>query len=434
MIDRYTTKEMKKIWNDENKYRAWLRVELAVLKAYAQKGMIPLADYEAIASKARIDVNRIAELEAETRHDVIAFTRAVGETLGPEKRWFHYGLTSTDVVDTANALLLKDANLLIEKELWRLVNVLKEKAIAYKRTPCVGRTHGIHAEVTSFGLKWALWYDEALRDLRRFREARLEVERGKLSGAVGNFANIDPEIEKAVCADLGIGYARISTQVLPRDLHINYLHTLALIAGLLEKIATEIRHLSRTEIREVEEYFAPTQKGSSAMPHKRNPVTSENICGLSRIVRGYLFAEYECNPLWHERDISHSSVERIALPDAATLVHYMLNRYVGTLENLTVYPERMLKNIGLTNGVIFSGRVVAMMIEKGYSREESYDFVQEIALKAYTENLDFLELLLGSKLTKDFTVEEIRECFNFDHYFRNIDKIYQRLKLEDESE
>ena len=259
MIDRYTTKEMKKIWNDENKYRAWLRVELAVLKAYAQKGMIPLADYEAIASKARIDVNRIAELEAETRHDVIAFTRAVGETLGPEKRWFHYGLTSTDVVDTANALLLKDANLLIEKELWRLVNVLKEKAIAYKRTPCVGRTHGIHAEVTSFGLKWALWYDEALRDLRRFREARLEVERGKLSGAVGNFANIDPEIEKPSAPTWASATPDLHPGPTARSAY-QYLHTLALIAGLLEKIATEIRHLSRTEIREVEEYFAPTQK------------------------------------------------------------------------------------------------------------------------------------------------------------------------------
>ena len=432
MIDRYATEEMKKIWNNENKYRVWLKVELAVLKAYAEKGIIPKDDYLKIEKRAKIDAKRIDELEAETRHDVIAFTRAVGENLGAEGRWFHYGLTSTDVVDTANALMLKEANILIEKELWRLINILKEKALAYKNTPCIGRTHGIHAEVTSFGLKWALWYDEALRDLRRFREARLEVERGKLSGAVGNFANIDPEIEKTVCADLGIGYARISTQVLSRDLHINYLHSLALIAGLLEKIATEVRHLSRTEIREAEEYFAPAQKGSSAMPHKRNPIASENICGLSRVVRGYLFAAYECNALWHERDISHSSVERIAIPDASSLIHYMLRRYAGVLDNLLVYPEQMMKNIKLTNGVIFSGSVVSMMIEKGFSREESYDFIQKIALRAYAENIDFLELLLESDLVKRFEPEEIKARFNLDYYLRNIDKIYQRLKLEDE--
>ncbi|MDI9508059.1 MAG: adenylosuccinate lyase [Bacillota bacterium] len=432
MIDRYATEEMKKIWNNENKYRVWLKVELAVLKAYAEKGIIPKDDYLKIEKRAKIDAKRIDELEAETRHDVIAFTRAVGENLGAEGRWFHYGLTSTDVVDTANALMLKEANILIEKELWRLINILKEKALAYKNTPCIGRTHGIHAEVTSFGLKWALWYDEALRDLRRFREARLEVERGKLSGAVGNFANIDPEIEKTVCADLGIGYARISTQVLSRDLHINYLHSLALIAGLLEKIATEVRHLSRTEVREAEEYFAPAQKGSSAMPHKRNPIASENICGLSRVIRGYLFAAYECNALWHERDISHSSVERIAIPDASSLIHYMLRRYAGVLDNLLVYPEQMMKNIKLTNGVIFSGSVVSMMIEKGFSREESYDFIQKIALRAYAENIDFLELLLESDLVKRFEPEEIKARFNLDYYLRNIDKIYQRLKLEDE--
>ncbi|MGB3997482.1 MAG: adenylosuccinate lyase [Bacilli bacterium] len=432
MIDRYATEEMKKIWNNENKYRVWLKVELAVLKAYAEKGIIPKDDYLKIEKRAKIDAKRIDELEAETRHDVIAFTRAVGENLGAEGRWFHYGLTSTDVVDTANALMLKEANILIEKELWRLINILKEKALAYKNTPCIGRTHGIHAEVTSFGLKWALWYDEALRDLRRFREARLEVERGKLSGAVGNFANIDPEIEKTVCADLGIGYARISTQILSRDLHINYLHSLALIAGLLEKIATEVRHLSRTEIREAEEYFAPAQKGSSAMPHKRNPIASENICGLSRVIRGYLFAAYECNALWHERDISHSSVERIAIPDASSLIHYMLRRYAGVLDNLLVYPEQMMKNIKLTNGVIFSGSVVSMMIEKGFSREESYDFIQKIALRAYAENIDFLELLLESDLVKRFEPEEIKARFNLDYYLRNIDKIYQRLKLEDE--
>ncbi len=432
MIDRYATEEMKKIWNNKNKYRVWLKVELAVLKAYAEKGIIPKDDYLKIEKRAKIDAKRIDELEAETRHDVIAFTRAVGENLGAEGRWFHYGLTSTDVVDTANALMLKEANILIEKELWRLINILKKKALAYKNTPCIGRTHGIHAEVTSFGLKWALWYDEALRDLRRFREARLEVERGKLSGAVGNFANIDPEIEKTVCADLGIGYARISTQVLSRDLHINYLHSLALIAGLLEKIATEIRHLSRTEIREAEEYFAPAQKGSSAMPHKRNPIASENICGLSRVIRGYLFAAYECNALWHERDISHSSVERIAIPDASSLIHYMLRRYAGVLDNLLVYPEQMMKNIKLTNGVIFSGSVVSMMIEKGFSREESYDFIQKIALRAYAENIDFLELLLESDLVKRFEPEEIKARFNLDYYLRNIDKIYQRLKLEDE--
>ena len=434
MIERYTTKEMKTVWNDENKYRIWLKVELSVLKAYMKKGIIPAEDYHQIEKNARINSKRITEIEAETHHDVIAFTRSISESLGEEKKWFHYGLTSTDIVDTANALLLKEANILIEKELWLFINILKEKALAYKYTPCIGRTHGIHAEITSFGLKWALWYDEAIRNLRRFRSARLEVERGKLSGAVGNFANIDPEIEKMVCIDLGIDYARISTQVISRDFHINYLHSLALIASLLEKIATEIRHLSRTEIREVEEFFDINQKGSSAMPHKRNPIASENICGLSRILRGYLWAEYENNALWHERDISHSSVERIVLPDASTLIHYMLKRYAKILNNLLIYPEQMKKNIKQTNNVIFSGRIVSMLIEKNLSREESYDLIQKIALKSYLENIDFLDLLLKSEIINYLTPAEIKSELNIDYYLRNINKIYQRLKLEEKNE
>jgi len=429
MIDRYTNKEMKIIWSDENRYQAWLGVELAVLKAYVNSGIIPISDYEKIEKNAKVDINRILEIEASTHHDLIAFTRQISETLGEEKKWVHYGLTSTDVVDTANAVILKQANIIIEKELLKLIEVLKNKAMIYKDTPCIGRTHGIHGEITSFGLKWALWYDEALRNLKRFQMARSEIERGKISGAVGNFANLDPRIEIEACKNLSIDYARISTQVISRDFHINYQNSLSLIASLLEKIATEVRHLSRTEVREVEEYFDIYQKGSSAMPHKRNPVASENICGLARVIRSHANSSYENNILWHERDISHSSVERITLADSTTLLQYILSRYSKVLEKLTVYPDRMLGNIGLTNNVIFSGRVVSLLINKNLSREESYDLVQKYAIKSYNENLNFKDLLLNSEIIDIVSKDELISCFDINFYLKNVEAIYERLDL-----
>jgi adenylosuccinate lyase len=429
MIDRYSNIKMKEIWSDDFKFNTWLKVELAVLKVYSDKFIIPKDDYLKILDNAKVDVVRIKELEDKFHHDVIAFTRQVSETLGEEKKWVHYGLTSTDVVDTANAVVLKAANIEIENELLNLIEVLKEKALIHKDTPCIGRTHGIHGEVTSFGLKWALYYDEASRNLKRFRDARSEIERGKFSGAVGNFANLDPIIEVEACKYLGIANATISTQVISRDFHINYLNSIALIASMLEKIATEVRHLSRTEVREVEEFFDINQKGSSAMPHKRNPISSENICGLSRVVRSFVTAAYDNNILWHERDISHSSAERIILADATTLIHYMLRRYTNTIKKLTVFPERMLINIKKTNNVIFSGRVVSMLIDKGHSREFSYDLVQKHAIKSYNEDLDFKELMLKSEVTNYASSDEINSCFNYEYYLRNVTQIFNRLNL-----
>ncbi|HEY8395829.1 MAG TPA: adenylosuccinate lyase [Bacilli bacterium] len=429
MIERYTTKEMKAIWSDENKFQTWLKVELAVLKAYADNGLLPSEDYDAIKKKAKVNPERIKELETLTHHDVIAFTRQVSETLGPEKKWVHYGLTSTDVVDSANACLLKEANQVIEAALSAFIESLKEKALRYKNTPCIGRTHGIHAEVSSFGLKWAYFFDEALRSLKNFQMAREIIEVGKMSGAVGNFANLDPIIEEEACKELGIKNAVVSTQVLSRDRHIHYFNALALIASLIEKVATEVRNLSRSEIGEVEEYFETTQKGSSAMPHKKNPIASENMCGLSRIVRAYAIAAYDNNILWHERDISHSSAERIMFVEGTTLVHYMLKRYTGVIKNLKVNEKRMYENIYLTRKVIFSGRVMSSLINKGLSREESYDLVQKLALKAFEEKLDFQTLVKESPITNYLTDAEIDSCFTLDYYLRNIDNIYKRLNL-----
>ncbi len=434
MIERYQTKEMKSVWTDENKYQNWLKVELAVLSVYARRGLIPKSDYEQIVQNAVLNPKRIAELEEVLHHDVIAFTRQLSETLGPESKWIHYGLTSTDVVDTANALLIKQANELIESALNHFIRVLKNLAQKHENTPCIGRTHGIHAEITSFGLKWALYFDEAKRDLSRLRLARSEIETGKISGAVGNFANLDPTIETEACATLGISRADISTQVLSRDRHANYLCVLALIASLIEKIATEIRNLSRTEIREAEEFFDQTQKGSSAMPHKRNPIASENMCGCSRIVRSYVNASFENNVLWHERDISHSSAERIMIADAASLVQYMLVRYAKTLETLEVHPDRMLGNIQLTKGLVFSGRIVSMLIEKGLTREASYDFTQKAALVCDQTNQTFSESLLQAGIGKWLSAAELESCFRPEYYLKNVHAIYERLNLGEKNE
>ena len=430
MILRYSREKMRKIWTDENKFEAFLKVEILANYAWSKLGVIPEEDVKKIEANAKIDVKRIAELEAVTKHDVIAFTRSVSEMLGDEKKWVHYGLTSTDVVDTANGYLLKQANDILYEDIINFMDVLKNQALRFKEYPCIGRTHGIHADITTFGLKWALWHEEMVRNLERFNLARKYVECGKISGAVGNFANVDPFIQDYVCENLGIDSANISTQVLQRDRHAFYISTLALIGSTMEKIAVEIRSLQRTEIHEVEEHFSLGQKGSSAMPHKRNPISSENICGCARILRGYMVSSYEDIPLWHERDISHSSAERIILPDATELLDYMLNRFKGILENLVVYPDTMLENIWKTNGVIFSQRVMTALIGKGMSREEAYDLVQSIAMESYIHNLNFLELLMkNEKILKYLNETEINDCFVLAYYYKNIDYIYKRCKI-----
>lgn len=431
MVERYSRKVMRDVWTEENKFNAYLEVEILSCEAWSQLGVIPAEDVQKIRDNAGFSVPRIQEIEEQTRHDVVAFTRAVSETLGEEKKWVHYGLTSTDVVDTANGYLLKQANSILLKDLEEFLEVLKRRALEFKSTPCIGRTHGIHADITCFGLKWALWYEQMKRNLDRFKYACQGVEAGKMSGAVGNFANIPPFIQDYVCEKLGINSANISTQVLQRDRHAFYLSTLSVIASTLEQMAFEVRNLQRTEVREVEEAFRKGQKGSSAMPHKRNPISSENICGCARVMRGYMAASNENVPLWHERDISHSSTERIILPDATELLDYMLVRFKGILENLVVYPERMIQNIYATRGVIFAQRVMNALIGKGLSREQAYDTVQPIAMKAWTEGLDYQTLLKESEAVMGLlSVEELESCFTLEYYFKNVDFIYGRVGLE----
>ena len=430
MIERYSRKVMRDVWTEQNKFSAYLQVEILSCEAWSELGVIPREDVDKIRAAATFDVDRIKEIEEITRHDVVAFTRAVSESLGPERKWVHYGLTSTDVVDTANGYLLKQANEILLKDLEAFQEVLKRRAIEFKDTPCIGRTHGVHADITSFGLKWALWHEEMKRNIERFQYARQGVEAGKMSGAVGNFANIPPFIQDYVCERLGIASADISTQVLQRDRHAFYIATLAIIASTLEQMAFEVRNLQRTEVREAEEAFRKGQKGSSAMPHKRNPISSENICGCARVMRGYMSASCENVALWHERDISHSSTERIILPDATELLDYMLCRFKGVLENLTVYPETMLQNIWRPRGVIFAQRVMNALIGKGLTREQAYDTVQPIAMKAWTEGLDYRTLLKESDAVMGLlTVEELESCFTLDYYFKNVDYILKRTGI-----
>ncbi len=430
MIERYSRKCMRDIWNEENKFNAYLKVELLNAKAWSKLGVVPTEDLPKL-DKATFDIKRIKEIELVTKHDVVAFTRAVGETLGEEKKWIHYGLTSTDVVDTANGYLLKCANEIILKDIDDIIEVVRKRAIEFKYTPCIGRTHGMHADITSFGLKWALWYSDLKRIREEFVNASKGVEVGKLSGAVGNFANIPPQIEESVCNDLGIDYALISTQVIQRDRHARYLSSLALIASELEKMALEVRHLARQEVKEAEEAFSKGQKGSSAMPHKRNPISSENICGCARVIRGYMNTSFENVALWHERDISHSSTERIILPDATCLIDYMLNRFKGVLEGLVVYPEKMIEDIYLTRGVIFAQRVLYKLIEKGLVREEAYDTVQPIAMRALEEKKQYQDLLKeDAKIKSLLTNEEIDSCFTLDYYLKNVDYIFNRLQIK----
>ncbi len=430
MIERYSRKLMRDVWTEENKFSAYLKVEILSCEAWSRLGVIPAEDVEKIRSRAGFSIDRITEIEEQTRHDVVAFTRAVSETLGDERKWVHYGLTSTDVVDTANGYLLKQANAILLEDLEEFLEVLRRRALEFKDTPCIGRTHGIHADISSFGLKWALWYAEMKRNIERFKAAAKGVEAGKISGAVGNFANIPPFIQDYVCEQLGIASADISTQVLQRDRHAWYIATLAVIASSLEQMAMEVRNLQRTEVREVEEAFRKGQKGSSAMPHKRNPISSENICGCARVMRGYMSASCENVALWHERDISHSSTERIILPDATELLDYMLNRFKGILENLVVYPERMLSNIYMTKGVIFAQRVMNALIGKGLSREQAYDTVQPVAMKAWTEGLDYKTLLEAEPaVNRLLDKEELDACFTIDYYLKNVGYIFKRVGI-----
>lgn len=432
MIDRYARDEMKNIWSEENKFSAWLKVEILACEAWSELGEIPKKDVEALWKNARFDVSRIKEIEQETRHDVVAFTRCVSESLGEERKWVHYGLTSTDVVDTAYGYLYHQANEILRKDLQAFMDVLKRKALQYKNTPCMGRTHGVHAEITSFGLKFVLWYEEMKRNLKRFDEAAQGVECGKISGAVGTFANTPPFVQDYVCKKLGIDSSNISTQVLQRDRHAYYFATLALIGTSLEKMATEIRHLQRTEVREVEEKFRAGQKGSSAMPHKRNPIGSENICGCARVLRGYMTTSYEDVALWHERDISHSSAERIISADATCLLDYMLNRFTALIDNLTVFEDQMLENINKTYGVIFSQRFMLKLVEKGWSREKAYDAVQPKAIKSWEQHLAFRDLIeQDQEITALLTTEEIDQCFDPMYQLRNVDVIYQRVGIAD---
>ena len=431
MIERYSRKEMARIWSLENQFQAWLEVELAACNAWSKLGKIPKDDVKKLYENASFDVDRIKEIEKETRHDVVAFTRSVSESLGEEKKWVHYGLTSTDVVDTANGLRLKQANEILRKDIQHIINVLAEKAKKHKYTVMMGRTHGVHAEPTTFGLKCALWYAEMKRNLERFEKAANNVEFGKMSGSVGTFANIPPEVEASVCEELGLSPSPISTQTLQRDRHADYISTLALIGSTMEKMAVEIRHLQRSEVREAEEFFSKGQKGSSSMPHKRNPVSSENISGCSRVLRGYMTSAYENIPLWHERDISHSSVERIILPDATILLDYMLNRFSGVVEKLTIFEDNMHDNIYKTFGLTFSQRVLHKLIDTGMSREKAYDTVQPLAMKAWEEKTMFRDLVEADETVQEnLTEEEIEEAFDLDHHTRNVDRIFKRVGLE----
>ncbi|MCD8800019.1 adenylosuccinate lyase [Mammaliicoccus sciuri] len=431
MIERYSREEMANIWTEQNRFEAWLEVEILACEAWSKLGHIPAEDVKLIRQNAKVDVDRAKEIEQETRHDVVAFTRQVSETLGEERKWVHYGLTSTDVVDTALSYVIKQANEIIEKDLERFLEVLKNKAIEHKTTLMMGRTHGVHAEPTTFGIKMALWYTEMKRNLERFKRVREEIEVGKMSGAVGTFANIPPEIEEHVCTELGLGCAPVSTQTLQRDRHAYYIATLGLIATSIEKFAVEVRGLQKTETREVEEAFAKGQKGSSAMPHKRNPIGSENVTGLARVIRGYITTAYENVPLWHERDISHSSAERIMLPDVTIALDYALNRFTNIIDRLTVYPENMKRNIDKTFGLIYSQRVMLTLINKGMVREEAYDIVQPKAMESWETQTPFRTLVeQDEKITNLLSTDELDECFNEKHHLNQVDTIFRRAGIE----
>ena len=428
MIPRYTRPEMARIWSDENRFRTWLAVEVAATETLAAAGIVPKEAAKAIHARADFNVDRIFQIEAEVKHDVIAFTTAVAEIVGPHARWFHYGLTSNDVVDTAQALLIQQASSLIAGDLEQLAQALERRAFEFKDTPMIGRTHGIHAEPITFGFKIANWYSETERNIARFKAAAEDLRVGKFSGAVGTFAHLTPELEERMCARLGLNAAAVSSQVIQRDRHAQFLATLATIASTLDKIATEIRHLQRTEVREAEEYFSEKQKGSSAMPHKRNPVTSEQISGLARVVRSNAQAGFENVALWHERDISHSSAERVIIPDSTTLADYLLNKTANLIETMIVYPERMLSNLESTHGLVFSGQLLLDLVESGVFREDAYRLVQSHAMRAWKENLDFHELVLNDpEIRGRVPRAKIERAFDLRRQLKNIDKIFARV-------
>ena len=428
MIPRYSRPEMAKIWEPENKFQKWLDVEIAACEAWAKLGEIPKKGLDVIKKKAKFNLSRIDEIEKTVKHDVIAFLTSVGENVGPDSRYIHKGLTSSDILDTSLAILMKEASALIIDDIKKLMGVLKTNAYKYKNTLQMGRSHGIHAEPITFGLKFALWHEEMARNLVRIKTAKETVSFGKLSGAVGTFSSVPPFIEKYVCTKLGLTPDNITTQIVQRDRHAEFMNALALIAAAIEKIALEIRHLQRTEVLEAEEPFEKGQKGSSAMPHKRNPVGCENLCGLARVVRSNAMAAMENIALWHERDISHSSVERIIIPDSTILVDYMLARLTGILKGLHVYPERMLENINKSYGLYNSQRVLLKLIEKGMSRENAYQFVQKNAMQSWEQKKDFKEPLKQDKEIKKYlSSDEIDKLFDLSYYLKNVNYIFKRV-------
>lgn len=431
MIDRYTRPEMKEIWSDKARYQCWLDVEIAADEAWSKLGYIPAEDVEKIRQNATFTVEGINEIEAVTHHDVISFTRDVSKSLGPERKWVHYGLTSTDVVDTAQGLQLKKVNDILRQDIQDFMDILADRAREFKYTVCMGRTHGIHAEPTTFGLKLARWYSEMKRNQERFEHAAKGVEAGKISGAVGTFAEVDPQVEAYVCQKLGLRPQEISTQVLPRDLHAEYVAAIALVGTALENMATEVRSLQRTEIHEVEEHFAKGQKGSSAMPHKRNPIGSENICGCARVLRGNVVTAYEDVTLWHERDISHSSAERMILPDSTALLDYMLHRFGKIIKNLDVFPDRMKHNMDETLGLIYSGRVLLKLVNSGMTREDAYDLIQKYTAKCWADHVPYRPLLEADPIVaKQLTKEDLDDAFDYHWHLRHVDDIFHRVGLD----
>jgi adenylosuccinate lyase len=431
MIARYTRPAMAAIWSEQRKYENWLRVEIAATTALARAGIVPPSAVESLKQRASFTIERIHEIEAETRHDVLAFTTAVAESVGEDSRWLHYGLTSTDVVDTAQGLALVQASALIREGIVRFRDVLRKRAVEFQHTPTIGRTHGIHAEPTTFGMKLLLWYAEMGRNLKRFDAAAEDLRVGKISGAVGAFGKLKPAHEAAILAELGLQPALISTQILQRDRHAAYITTLAVFASTLDKIALEIRHLQRTEVREAEEFFSVGQKGSSAMPHKRNPITSENICGLARVIRGNAQVALENVALWHERDISHSSAERVILPDTTILADYLLDRAATLIERLLVYPARMLKNLESTNGLVFSGQLLIDLAAAGMSREDAYRLVQAHAMNSWTNDLNFQELIRSDpEINQRMSLEKIAAAFDVRRQLTNIDEVFARVLAE----
>ncbi len=428
MIERYTLPEMGAIWSLQNKFQKWLDVELAVCEVHAEDGVILHDALEQIESKAAFTVERINEIEKTTDHDVIAFTTNLAENIGEAARFVHFGLTSSDVVDTANALLLKESCTVLLAKIDGLLPILKRRAYEFKETPQIGRTHGIHAEPTSFGLVWALWYSEMQRNRERLERAKDAVSVGKISGAVGAFAHLSPNVEERVCVKLGLKAADVSTQVIQRDRYAEYLCTLAIVASTLEKMALQVRHWQRTEVREAQEKFKVGQKGSSAMPHKRNPILSERICGMARTVRANSIVGLENIALWHERDISHSSAERIVLPDSSATLDYILAKTTSLLDTLIVYPENMLKNLGLTRGLVFSGQLLLALTQKGVSREDAYSWTQRNAMKVWDEGGEYEDLIKkDADISSRLSVEEIARVFDIKHYLRNVDKVFDRV-------